>query len=87
VCLEGLATVAWAEGDAARAAQLCSAAAAARLPDLTLAPVTLPGCAEVIAATRTVLGEEQFAAAWTAGRALTLEETIAPALEHHADGE
>jgi non-specific serine/threonine protein kinase len=86
ICLEGLATIAWAGDDAQRAARLCGAAAAARLPDLTLAPVTLPGCAEVIAATRAVLGDEQFAAAWTAGQALTLEQTTALALENHADG-
>ena len=76
-CLEGLAAVAWAGGDAERAVRLCSAAAVARLPDLTLTPLTLPGCAEVVAASRAALGDEQFATAWAAGQALTPEQAIA----------
>jgi hypothetical protein len=56
------------------------AVAAPRVPDLTLAPLTLPGCAKVIAATRAALGEEQFAAAWAEGQALTLERAIAAAV-------
>jgi tetratricopeptide (TPR) repeat protein len=80
ICLEGLAAVTQAGGDAVRAARLCGAAAAARLPDLTITPVTLDGSAEVIAATRAALGVATFDAAWTAGHALTPEEAITDAL-------
>jgi tetratricopeptide (TPR) repeat protein len=81
VCLEGLAAVAWAGGDAARAARLCGAAATARLPDFTLTPLTLAECAELIAVTRATLGEEHFASAWAAGQVLSLDQAIAEALE------
>ena len=40
-------------------------------------------CAEVerpVAAARAALGEEAFAAAWAAGRALTIEQAVAEAL-------
>jgi non-specific serine/threonine protein kinase len=81
VCLEGLAAVAWMGGDAQRAARLCGAAAVRRLPDITLTPASLAGSAEVIAATRAALGEEAFAAAWTAGQAMSPEQAIAYAQE------
>ena len=42
---------------------------------------TPPGAQEAIAATRRGLGEEAFAAAWAAGRALTLAEAVAEALD------
>ena len=56
-------------------------AAAVRLRDITLTPLTLPGAAEVIAATRAALGEATFKAAWAAGQALTPAEAIAEALQ------
>jgi hypothetical protein len=85
-CLEGLAAVAWAGGAAARAARLCGAAAVARLPDITFTPACVAGGAEVVAAARAALGEEEFAAAWAAGQALALEEAVALALEGCAEG-
>jgi hypothetical protein len=36
-----------------------------------------------VRAARAALGEDAFAAAWAAGRALSLEEAAAPALEGH----
>jgi predicted ATPase/class 3 adenylate cyclase len=84
-CLEGLAAVAWAAGDARRAAGLCGAAAAARVTELMLAPAALAECAEVSAAIRAALGEEQFAAAWAEGKAMTLEQAIGFALEERSD--
>jgi hypothetical protein len=79
-CLEGLAAVARAGGDAMRAARLCGAAAAARLPDLQITPMTLNASAEVTAAARTALGDATFEAAWAAGHALTPAEAIVEAL-------
>jgi hypothetical protein len=63
-----------------RAARLCGAAAAARLPDLQITPTTLTGCAEVSAAARAALGDTTFEAAWAAGHALTPAEAIVEAL-------
>jgi hypothetical protein len=80
-CLEGLAAVAWAAGDAERATRLCGAAAVLRLPEITVTPAFMAGGAGLIAATRAVLGEEAFAAAWAAGQALALEDAVALALE------
>jgi non-specific serine/threonine protein kinase len=73
-CLEGLAAVAWAEHHAARSARLWSAAAATRLPDITITLSSVAGGAEGIAAARTALSDEQFAAAWAAGQMRALEE-------------
>jgi predicted ATPase/transcriptional regulator with XRE-family HTH domain len=84
-CLEGLAAVAWAAGDAERATRLCGAAAVLRLPEITVTPAFMAGGAGLIVATRTVLDEEAFAAAWAAGQALALEDAVALALEGHAE--
>jgi non-specific serine/threonine protein kinase len=84
-CLQGLAAVAIGCGDAVRAARLCGAAAALR----TAVGVQLPATGrarfdEIVAAARAALDEAQFAAAWAAGQALSLEEAIDDALSEGA---
>ncbi len=79
-CLEGLA--ACSPGHPTRAAQLLGAAEALR--EAMGAP--LPPCAQqehtaVVSAARKALGDEEFTAAFAAGKALTLEETMAMAME------
>ena len=80
-CLEGLAGVACAQGDCDRAARLFGAAAKVRaaigVPRL---PADRAVYDQYVAAARAGLGEAGFAAAWAAGRALSLEEAIARAL-------
>jgi predicted ATPase/DNA-binding SARP family transcriptional activator len=81
-CLEGFAGLAESAGQPQRAAQLFGAAASLR--DSLGAPVPPAERADYdrrVAATRAALGEQSFAAAWAAGRALTLEQAIAQALE------
>ncbi|HUY75807.1 MAG TPA: tetratricopeptide repeat protein, partial [Ktedonobacterales bacterium] len=87
--LESLAETVGAEGQGEPAARLLGAATAlrARLG----APLTARAQADVaqaVAAARATLGEEQGAAAYAAGRALSLEEAIAEALgdEQSKDG-
>jgi predicted ATPase/DNA-binding SARP family transcriptional activator len=81
-CLEGLGRVAWKQGRLERAARCLAAAETlrkaigARLP----APEA-PGWERSVAAVRCALSEEAFATAWEAGRAMTLEEAVADALE------
>jgi len=79
--LEGIAAVALARGHVERAARLF--AAAARLRDAIHAPLSpaerLHHDLEVEAA-RAGFGDEAFAAAWAAGRAMTLEQAVAYAL-------
>ena len=81
-CLEGLAIVAGGQGQPARAARLFSAAAhlreivgTPRLPHRR--PITERGTSSV----RSALGESAFEAASAEGRAMTLEQAIAYALE------
>jgi non-specific serine/threonine protein kinase len=80
-CLSGLATVAGGQGQAQRAARLAGATDAffAR-PGLPLARRVRGMHDRTVAATRTVLGEDVFAVAWTSGQALPLEQTVAEAL-------
>ncbi len=86
-CLEGLAAVACARGHAERAARLCGAADALRsVIGAPLPPVERPMLDRTVAAVRATMdtGSPQrgraFAAAWSAGQALTLEQAIAEAL-------
>ncbi|MGH2601604.1 MAG: ATP-binding protein, partial [Dehalococcoidia bacterium] len=79
--LQGMASVAAADGEAARAATLCGAADALR----TALGVQLPAASrakfdEALAVARAALGEDEFTAAWAAGQALSLEEAVAEAL-------
>jgi predicted ATPase/class 3 adenylate cyclase len=81
-CLAGLGWVAMAQGQAERAARLLGAAKAPF--DATgnlIHPVDRAEFDRSAAAARATLGEEAFAAAWEAGRALTLEQAIAAALD------
>jgi tetratricopeptide (TPR) repeat protein len=76
----GLARVALAEGQTRRAAQLLAADGL-----LTVIkdsdPADLDDNERDVAWARTRLGEEAFAAAWAEGRAMSLEEIIAYAME------
>ena len=80
-CLEGLATVAAGTGQPERAARLLGAAEALREAiGAPLPPVDRPDHDDDDSATRAALGEAAFAAAWAAGRALTVEQAVAEAL-------
>jgi tetratricopeptide (TPR) repeat protein len=79
---EGLATVAAAEGQQLRAARLFGAAHYLR--EVIAKPVGQVQWASydrTMAGVRAALGEEAFAAAWTAGEAMGVEEAIAYALQ------
>lgn len=74
------------QGEPARAARLLGAAANFR----EAAGSWLPGPERArvdgeVAILRQALGEEAFAAAWEAGRALTLDQSIAQAFQAAAD--
>jgi tetratricopeptide (TPR) repeat protein len=88
-CLAGLAAVVCAQGQLQRAAQLFGAAEATRgLIGAPLPPSERPCYERLVTAVRTQLDKETFAAAWAAGRALSLEQAIAYALaEDVARGE
>jgi predicted ATPase/Tfp pilus assembly protein PilF/transcriptional regulator with XRE-family HTH domain len=80
--LEGLAWVAGARGRPDQAARLGGTAAALReAQGVPLPPEERGSHDQAVQAMRAALGEEGFAAAWAAGRALPLEEAIALALE------
>jgi hypothetical protein len=75
----GLACCGSPAGTAERAVRLFGAAAAVRAPEGY--PCLEPALAEAAAnRARLALGEEAFAAAWAAGRALSLAEAVAEAL-------
>jgi predicted ATPase/DNA-binding SARP family transcriptional activator len=80
--LEGLARIAGARGEAERAAQLYAAAGALREAlGAPVPPADRAAHERRVAAIRASLGEEGFAAAWAAGRAMGMEEAIASALQ------
>ena len=80
LALEGWAGLAGVLGQPARAARLFGAAAALREAVGTpVPPAERPMHERAVEAARSPLGEERFAAAWAAGRSLTLEEAIAEA--------
>jgi hypothetical protein len=90
LCLEGLARVAAAREQKERAARLFGAAEALReaagapFPSGARAgtqPAERAAVEQHVATVRTALGSEAFAAAWAAGRAMTLDEAVAYALE------
>ncbi len=84
-CLEGLAVVANARGEAERSGRLIGAAEG--LHEAVGVPVYLyyephrSRYERTVSAVRSQLGEEAFEAAWAEGRAMTLEQAVAYALE------
>jgi non-specific serine/threonine protein kinase len=81
--LEGMAWLLVAHGQAHRAAALAGAAEEVReVLGVPLEPEQWAEHDQALQAMRAALGEEAFAAAWAAGRTLSLEEAIALALEH-----
>jgi non-specific serine/threonine protein kinase len=83
--LRGLASIASMTRQHDRAARLWGAAEALR--EAIGAPATHPGARarQAIEKTRRELGDEAFAAAWAAGRALTLDEAVSEAVHPPAD--
>ena len=79
-CLRGLASVAAAARQYARAARLYGAAEAAREAIGAPMPRHHARSEQAVARVRAGLGEPAFAAAWAAGRALPLAEAVAEAL-------
>ena len=85
--LEGLAGAA-VRGQPRRSARLFGAAAALReSAGIPLPPVQRADYERDVGAARAQVDESSFAAAWSAGRALTLEQAIAEALEPLNGGE
>jgi len=81
-CLERLAEVALAQGKPEKAVRLLSAASAQRMSiGSVIDPVDQPEYESMRTSLRAELGEEKFVVAWNEGRALTLEQAIAYALE------
>ncbi len=80
VYLEQLAEVVTAQGEGAWAARLWGAAEALREAiGAPLVPVFRPGYERAVAAARTHVGGQEFAAAWAEGRTMTLEQALAVA--------
>ncbi|HSH77819.1 MAG TPA: tetratricopeptide repeat protein, partial [Herpetosiphonaceae bacterium] len=84
--LESLAGVAVDQGQATRAARLFGASEALRERiGIVVDPDDRPEYARDVAAARRQLDETAFAAAWAEGRAMTLEQAVAYALESTID--
>ena len=80
--LEGAAGVAGAQGQPERAARLFGATDALRAAvGVPVRPVDRRLYDRDVTAVRAALGAETFAAAWAAGRALSLEQAIAEATD------
>ncbi|MGH2514243.1 MAG: ATP-binding protein [Ktedonobacterales bacterium] len=81
-CLEGLAAVACDQGNMVPAVRLCGAAAALRDALGTPLPMVDRASYEaMLAATRATLDDDRFEAAWEAGGAAPLEESMTEGLE------
>ena len=81
-CLQGLAAIAVAGGDAGRATRLAGAAAALRAAIGVHRSVSRGARFEkTVDAARAALGDAAFSAAWDIGQALTLEEATNEALQ------
>lgn len=84
-CLAGLGSAAALDGQPERAAQLWGAAEQLRQAiGCRSAPAARTTYERALGLAHAQLGEEAFAAAWAAGRALTLEQAIAYALDTRA---
>jgi predicted ATPase/DNA-binding CsgD family transcriptional regulator len=76
--LEGLAAVVTAQGEPTWAARLWSTAEAQREAyGIPLPPIYRADYEQAVAAARTQLGEQSFAAAWAEGRMMTPEQALA----------
>jgi len=83
--LEGLAAVAGMQGQPVRAARLFGAASSLRtMLGAPLPPIDRLSYEQTVAAVRAQLDEPAFAAAWTEGQAMTLEEALAEAVQLRA---
>ncbi|MBI3973469.1 MAG: adenylate/guanylate cyclase domain-containing protein [Chloroflexi bacterium] len=86
-CLEGLARVAGAQGQLEWGARLLGAAEALREAiGAPLPPADRADYDRDVAVVRAGLGEATFATAWAEGRAMSLEQAVAYALQTHAPG-
>jgi non-specific serine/threonine protein kinase len=86
-CLKGIAATAAADGDRERAA--CILGAAKTLDEQVhgmLEAPEVPDDARVLAVARAYLGDERAFAAWSEGRAMSLDEAVEYALRPLADG-
>jgi DNA-binding SARP family transcriptional activator len=82
MCLEDLAGIACRQGDCERAVRLLGAAEALREAiGAALRPLYRDGYERTVAMARAGLDAPAFAAAWAAGRAMTLDQAVAYALE------
>jgi hypothetical protein len=80
-CLQGLARMAVAHGQGARAARLFGAAEALReAMGIQLSCEEQEECERDFSIARSGLGESAFAAAWVEGRAMPVEQVVADAL-------
>jgi predicted ATPase/class 3 adenylate cyclase len=87
-CFEGLAEVALARGQPARAVRLLGAAAQVlgELPPAPLPPTLAARRERVALDARQALGEEAWAVAYEAGQALSLEEAVAEVMGKEGEG-
>jgi len=81
-CILGLADLAGAQGQHERAARYCGALAGwyDRVQN-TMVPALRVDHERDLAAVRTALGDDAFAAAWQVGQAMTIEQVVGEALE------
>ena len=87
-CLERVVEMAASEELSERVARLGGAAEALReIIGVPMEPNERLPYAKIVASARAHIGENEFAAAWAAGRALTLDQAIAEALQSHPDGD
>jgi tetratricopeptide (TPR) repeat protein len=85
--LEGFASLAWRQQQCERAARLFGAADSIYAGLGTPLPVAIGvESGRTVSDARSALGEEAFAAAWADGRAMSLEQAIAFALEELPEG-
>jgi hypothetical protein len=85
-CLAGLGSVAALDEQPARAARLWGGAERLRqVLGRRTAPAARATYERAMAVARAQIGEDAFAAAWAAGRAMSIEQASAYALEEPAD--